>query len=63
MSKLNVWYDKDARNIIYVLDHVFVINMLGRRKQNRTCHINLSKLYLKRNDVGVQCHGYVTEQS
>jgi len=50
MSKMNVWYDKDARNIIYVFDHVFVVDMLGRRKQNRTCHINLSKPYLKRND-------------
>lgn len=59
MSKMNVWYDKNTSNIIYV----FVVDMLGRRKQNRTCHINLSKPYLKRNDVGVQCHGYVTEQS
>lgn len=56
---MNVQYDKNTSNIIYV----FVVDMLGRRKQNRTCHINLSKPYLKRNDVGVQCHGYVTEQS
>ena len=29
---MNVWYDKNTSNIIYV----FVVDMLGRRKQNRT---------------------------